>query len=180
MEDGRIVDRFQSLMNPGMRISSFIEQYTGISNTMLLKAASYEEVMAQFADFVQGHDLVAHNASFDQKFLDSELGRIGRCRKQEFACSMLISLRIYPHAPNHKLGTLVEYKRLQTDGIFHRALADAEMTAHLWLSLLQDIQDRYQLTEISFPDMRRLARTPKTAIEQFFDRHRRGRKAHVV
>jgi len=180
LEGGRIVDRFQSLMNPGMRINSFIEHYTGISNAMLRKAAPCDEVMAQFADFLQGHNLVAHNASFDQKFLDSELGRIGRYRQREFACSMLIARRIYTNAPNHKLGTLVEYKRLQTDGVFHRALADAEMTAHLWLSLLRDIQDRYQLTEISFPDMRRLARTPKTAVDQFFDRHRRGRKAHAV
>ncbi len=171
LEEGRIIDRFQSLMNPGIRINSFIEGYTGISNAMVRKAPSCAEVMAEFALFVQGHNLVAHNASFDEKFLDAELRRI-RCERQGvFACSMLISRRIYPAAPNHQLGTLVKYKKLKTDGVFHRALADAEMTAHLWLALLQDIQSRYQINDVPFPVMHKLARTAKASVDALLARH---------
>jgi DNA polymerase-3 subunit epsilon len=84
---------------------------------------------------------------------------------------MLISRRIYPDAPNHKLGTLVEFKHLPNDGTFHRALADAEMTAHLWMGILGDIQDRYQIDEISFNLMRELSQVSKWEVSRFFERN---------
>ncbi len=171
LEGSRIADRFQSLMNPGMRINSFIEGYTGISNAMLRKAPPCAEVMAGFARFIEGHNLVAHNASFDQKFLDAELGRIGCQRQGVFACSMLVSRRIYPNAPNHKLGTLVNYKKLKSDGIFHRALADAEMAAHLWVALLEDIQRRHPIADVPFALMQKLARTPKASVDSLLRRY---------
>ena len=177
VEAGRIIDRFQSLMNPGKRINSFIEGYTGISNAMVRKAPPCAEVMAEFAQFIQAHNLVAHNASFDQKFLDAEFGRIDCRRQGDFACSMLISRRIYPDAPNHQLGTLVGYKRLKSDGIFHRALADAEMAAHLWVALLGDIQHRYQISDIPFPVMRKLARTPKASADPWLWQYSRSHPA---
>ena len=108
LEDGQVVAHFQQLMNPGFRVSSFIENYTGISNNMLRTAPCCESVMAEFADFIGDANLVAHNASFDQRFLTAELDMIGRQYREQFACSMLIARRLYQHAPNHKLGTLVE------------------------------------------------------------------------
>ena len=68
LEGDRVVDRFQSLMNAGVRISAFIEDYTGISNDMIRAAPPVEEVMAQAARFVRDMPLVAHNASFDVGF----------------------------------------------------------------------------------------------------------------
>ena len=76
--NGVVVDRFQELMNPGQRVSAFIEDYTGISNALLKDAAPCAEVMARFADYVGDFNMVAHNASFDKRFLDAELARIGR------------------------------------------------------------------------------------------------------
>lgn len=118
-------------------------------------------------DFIGDSDLVAHNASFDQRFLDAELQRIRRPRRGAFACSMLAARRLYPDAPNHKLGTLVAYRRLPTDGTFHRALADAEMTAHLWLGMLDDLAANYHLGSIPFVLMRELTSVPKGAIDTF-------------
>lgn len=83
IQNNQIVDSFQSLINPKMRISSFIADYTGITNQMLKMAPSADEVMHQFVDFMADHNLVAHNASFDRRFLDSELKRIRATRKQE-------------------------------------------------------------------------------------------------
>jgi len=139
LEKGDIVDSFQCLMNPGIPVNGFIEDYTGITNAMLEQAPPCEEVMGDFTDFIGDGNLVAHNASFDRRFLDAECCRIGRRYKGEFACSMLAARRVYPDAPNHKLGTLVRFNRLPSNGTFHRALADAEMTAHLWLGMLNDI-----------------------------------------
>jgi len=167
LEGGRIRDRFQCLMNPGLRISPFIEHYTGISNAMLRTAPPCEEAMAACRDFIGDFDMVAHNASFDQRFLDAELQRIGRPRRGAFACSMLAARRLYPGAPNHKLGTLVEYRQLPHNGTFHRALADAEMTAHLWLDMLDDLAARYHLDAVSFAMMRDLTRLPKNSVDEF-------------
>ncbi|MBC8212770.1 MAG: 3'-5' exonuclease [Gammaproteobacteria bacterium] len=161
---GEVVGRFQQLMYPGRRVDYFIESYTGISNEMLKDAPPCAEVMADFADFIQGCNLVAHNASFDARFLGAELQRIRRSLDEPFACSMLAARRLYPDAPNHKLGTLVSYKALPNDGTFHRALADAEMTAHLWLGMLADMREQYEFDQIPFELMQRLARTAKSAV----------------
>jgi DNA polymerase-3 subunit epsilon len=157
IEGNMITDRFQSLMNPGCRISSFIESYTGITNDMVEAAPPCEEVMEQFAEFIGGHPLVAHNASFDRRILDAELGYIGRSRNSSMACSMLAARRVYPHAPNHKLGTLVRYCAIRTDGTFHRALADAEMTGHLWIAMIDEIKNTYGLNQVPFDLMRELS-----------------------
>ncbi|MGF1755525.1 3'-5' exonuclease, partial [Vibrio makurazakiensis] len=92
--DGQVTDTFQRLMNPGCRVSGFIESYTGISNRMLATAASCNEVMDEFTDFIGDSHLVAHNASFDKRFLDAELELINRSYNGQFACSMLIARRL--------------------------------------------------------------------------------------
>ena len=88
-EAGRIVDRFQSLMNAGVWIPPFITQLTGISNAMVQAAPAAAQVMAEAARFVGQLPLIAHNASFDRKFWQSELARIGLEAAQPFACSLL-------------------------------------------------------------------------------------------
>lgn len=167
IDKGEITDQYQSLMNPGMKVSSFIEDYTGISNDMLADAPPCSQVMNEFIDFLADDNLVAHNASFDKRFLDAELSVINKTYIGEFACSMLISRRIYPDAPNHRLGTLVEYKGLPEDGTFHRALADAKMTAHLWIRLLDDIYEAGGLEAISFSEIQTLSRISKRSTQKF-------------
>ncbi len=167
IENGEVVERFQSLMNPGRRINSFIEGYTGITNGMLKNAPPCKEVMHKFADFINGYNLVAHNASFDKRFLDAELDKISRSYSGQFACSMLMSRRIYQDAPNHKLGTLIEYTNIPADGVFHRALYDSEMTTKLWLAMLDNISERYDIESIPFTLTQKLTKIPKHDVHQF-------------
>lgn len=162
IENNVITGRFHSLMNPGCRISYFIESYTGITNDMVEAAPPCEEVMEQFAEFIGEHPLVAHNASFDRRILDAELGYIGRSRNSSMACSMLAARRVYPQAPNHKLGTLIRYCGIHTDGIFHRALADAEMTGQLWIAMIEEIKGAFGINQVSFELMRALSATART------------------
>ncbi len=163
----QIMDRFQSLMNPEMRISSFIEDYTGITNRMLSTAPTIKEVILKLKTFIAQHHLVAHNASFDSRFLDAELARISHKRKNEFACSMLTARRLYPEAPNHKLETLVRYKNLKTDGVHHRALVDAEMTAHLWIRMIEDMKSNYGLQDVPFGLMQQLSKISNKKVPEF-------------
>ncbi|MBF0613062.1 MAG: 3'-5' exonuclease, partial [Magnetococcales bacterium] len=107
------------------------------------------KVMQEVADFVGDLPLIAHNASFDRKFWDAELSRIGCTRRQEFACTMLVARRVYPAAPNHKLGTLAAFARLPDTGKAHRAMADATMTAHLLCHMEETLVQRFQIGQLS-------------------------------
>jgi DNA polymerase-3 subunit epsilon len=173
IENNRITDRFQGLANPGRRINSFIESYTGITNAMLGDAAPVSEVMAEFASFIGDHHLVAHNAGFDRRFLDAELRRLRKRRVGDFACSMLISRRLYPEAPNHRLESLVRHKQLQSSGVFHRALADAEMTGHLWIRMIEDLKGTYDIRNVPFDLMLRLAKVARKSAPNFLQRFAR-------
>ncbi|MFG5776885.1 PolC-type DNA polymerase III [Comamonas sp. J-3] len=147
VEGGRIVDRYQSLMNAGQRMPSFITQLTGITSAMLQSAPPAEVVMREAARFVGSAPLVAHNASFDSKFWLDELQRAGCAPAQSmdslFACTVLLSRRLYPEAPSHSLGKIVRHLQLPPADKAHRALADAEMTAHLLLRMQADLRDRW-------------------------------------
>jgi len=176
LENNRITDRFQSLMNPGIRINSFIESYTGITNDMVEAAPPCAAVMEEFAEFIGDHPLVAHNASFDGKFLDAELEGIGTSRKSTMACSMLAARRVYPQAPNHKLGTLVRYCGIYTDGTFHRALADAEMTGHLWIAMIDAIKDTFGINRVSFDLMQKVSRITKAKAPAYLEKIARAQR----
>ena len=169
--DGEIVDSFQQLMNPGFRVSSFIESYTGITNNMLRTAPCCDEVMAAFSEFIANENLIAHNASFDKRFLDAELERINCSYSGEFACSLLVARRLIPDAPSHKLGELVRYKNIENNGVFHRALADAQMTAHLWLRMVEDLEQA-GIVKPSFEFMQTVSKTAKGKLNLLLARSR--------
>jgi DNA polymerase-3 subunit epsilon len=166
LENGEVVERFQELMNPGQRISGFIEDYTSITNKMLADADTCENVMNRFADFISGSNLIAHNASFDKRFLDAELARIPRTYSGDFSCSLLVSRRVFQDAPSHKLGRLVEYSRIPSQGGFHRALYDSEMTAKVWMAILENIGERYNAFDLSFEQIKKLTKTPKKSVDK--------------
>jgi len=169
IKNGQITDRFQELMNPGRRINSFIENYTGITNNMLKTVSSCADVMTRFHQFIGDDNLVAHNASFDKRFLDAEFERLKLRYSGSFACSLLVARRIYQQAPDHKLGTLVRYKDIDAQGDFHRALFDAEMTTKLWLAMLEDMSERYNIAQVSFDMITKLSKKSKKSIGAFLN-----------
>lgn len=163
-EQGRVLEHFQSLMNPGISIPSFISQLTGISNAMVRSAPSTDAVMAQAARFVGNAPLVAHNASFDRKFWQAELARLGLYSDHAFACTMLLSRRLYPQAPNHKLGTLAEHLRLPREGKAHRALSDAQVTAALLGRIQHDLCERHGIRHADHDVLCGLQRCTQAAV----------------
>ncbi len=170
LEGGKVVNRYQSLMNAGVRIPPFIESLTGISNAMIRSAPPASEVMQQVFEFVGKLPIVAHNASFDSKFWEAELARLqptmSRSNSHDFVCSLLLSRRLLPLAPSHKLGALVEYAKLPVAGRYHRALADAEMAASLLLRLEEELRFRHQVQHVSVDLLRRIQRAPKSQLQK--------------
>ncbi|ABM39410.1 3'-5' exonuclease [Polaromonas naphthalenivorans] len=171
LEGGRVVDRFQSLMNAGVRIPSFITQLTGITNAMVAGAPDAAQVMTQASRFVGDAPLVAHNAAFDRKFWQAELDRAGLAAPQPFICTLLLSRRLYPQAPNHKLGSLVDFHGLPRTGQAHRALADAEMAVELLGQIQHDLRTRHRVASPDHALLMALQRCAKSAVGALMARH---------
>jgi DNA polymerase-3 subunit epsilon len=140
---------------------------------MVRAAPAASEVMRKASNFVGDAPMVAHNASFDRKFWMGELSRLGLPARQPFACTMLLSRRLYPQAPNHKLGTLVDYHRLPRTGAAHRALADAEMAAELLLRIQQDLQRRHEVADVDHDLLMALQQCQRQGVSALLSRHAR-------
>ncbi|MFZ0152832.1 MULTISPECIES: PolC-type DNA polymerase III [unclassified Pseudomonas] len=171
LEQGRIVERYQSLMNAGLSVPAFVASLTGITTSMLRSAPPIARVMNEVAEFVGETPMLAHNASFDQKFWDYELAQIGRSRNQHFACSMLLARRLMPTAPNHKLGTLTRWAGLPDTGTAHRAMADAEMAANLAQHLAGQLLAQ-GVNAVSHQLLCRLQKVPAAKVAQALQAYR--------
>ncbi len=142
LRGGQIVDQYASLMHTGVPVPPFIQRLTGITDDMLDAAPGAREVMAAVAERTKGCPMVVHNASFDRGFWLEEMRRAGEDATQTpFICTVKLARRLYPEAPNCKLGTLAAYHQLAPHGRAHRALADALVTAQLWQRVGQDAHD---------------------------------------
>lgn len=172
VEQGQITARYQSLMNSGAWVPPFIERLTGISNAMLRSAPPAAQVMHEVAEFVGDIPMLAHNAAFYQKFWDAELGLIGRRRVQPFACSLLLSRRLLPMAPSHKLGNLNRWARLPDTGQAHRALADAEMAANLTCFMTALLRERHGIARVDHALLCDLQKVPAAKVAQALQRIR--------
>ncbi|UJW80347.1 3'-5' exonuclease [Hydrogenophaga sp. SL48] len=169
-EGDRIVDRYQSLMNAGVYIPGFITQLTGITNAMVQAAPPATTVMAEAARFVGDVPMVAHNASFDRRFWQAELALCGQPALQPFACTVLLSRRLYPEAPSHKLGSLVDRFGLPRTGKAHRALADAEMATELLHRMRHDLRTRHGVADPDHSYLMGLQRCTKAAVAKLLAR----------
>jgi DNA polymerase III subunit epsilon len=169
-EDGRIVDRYQSLMNAGVYIPAFITQLTGITNAMVQAAPPATQVMREAARFVGDTPMVAHNASFDRRYWQAELAHCGLPALQPFACTVLLSRRLYPEAPSHKLGQLVDWFGLPRTGQAHRALADAEMATELLGRIRHDLMAKHGVASPDHAFLCALQACSKVSLPKFFAR----------
>ena len=174
LEGDRVVDRFQSLMNAGVRIPAFIEAYTGITNAMVADAPPAEAVMADAARFVGDAPMAAHNAAFDQRFWASELQRAGCQAAHPFACTLLLSRRLYPQAPNHRLGSLAAFHALPSSGRAHRALADAEVAAALLGQIRHDLRRQYGVGECRHDLLVKVQKSARAAVPKVIEKYLRA------
>ena len=171
LQGGVVVDRFQSLMKTGAWIPSFITGLTGITNAMVNAAPDAAGVMQEAARFVGSAPMVAHNAAFDRKFWQAELALAGLPAPQPFACTVLLSRRLYPQAPSHKLGVLVDYHGLPRTGQAHRALADAEMAAALLARMQHDLRTQWRVAQPDHSLLMALQRCARPAVGKLLAQH---------
>jgi DNA polymerase-3 subunit epsilon len=149
IEGQKIVDQYQSLVNTGAYIPQQVVQLTGITNQMLSTAPSAAKVVQEVHRFIQGSTMVAHNAAFDSQFLRFELKNQNLIYETDFICTLLLSRRLYACAESLKLSHLAQINGISFTGKSHRALADALVTAELFLKLKKHLKMHYSQEIIS-------------------------------
>ncbi len=135
--DGRVVDRFSTLVDPGVPIPPRITRLTGISTRDLAGAPQPGEVWPRFLEFAGDGVRVAHNAAFDRSFVASELARLDLAPETvPYLCTVRLSRRLLPGLPSKGLDSVARFFGIPV-GVRHRALADAEITAEVLLRLAE-------------------------------------------
>ena len=139
---GEIVDRFETLINPETNIPPFIVKLTGISNQMVKGAPRFYDVANDFLEFIGDAVLVAHNAHFDMRFINHEVGRVFRDYRvgNRHLCTVQLSRRILPDIANHRLHTVADYYRISIENR-HRAGGDALATAQVFIHFLEHFSE---------------------------------------
>jgi DNA polymerase-3 subunit epsilon len=147
--DGRIVERFVSLVNCGVRVPSFITQLTGITQRMVDSAPCVSAVVPELLRFIGNDALSAHNASFDEKFLVAESRNLGlRPEHERLICSLKLSRRLFPGLPSYKLAMLSSSLGIRFQGSAHRAEADAEVSAQVLIHIGDHLGKTYGVSRI--------------------------------
>ena len=126
-----------------------------------------------FADAIEESRQLARHVEQQHysRYWIAELARAGVPAPQPFACTVLLSRRLYPEAPSHKLGSLVDWFQLPRTGRAHRALADAEMAAELLQRIQHDLRTRHGVAEPDHAYLMGLQRCTKAAVAKLLARH---------
>ncbi len=148
--DGKkVIDQFSSLVNPQIPIQPFVQKLTGISTKMLLNAPKFYEVAKRIVEITEDCVLVAHNASFDYRILQTEFRRLGFAFERKSLCTVELSKALLPDLPAYNLGKLVRHLGIPFADQ-HRAHGDAKATVKLFELLIEkDIKKSILKTHIS-------------------------------
>ncbi|MFQ6605812.1 MAG: helicase C-terminal domain-containing protein [Fidelibacterota bacterium] len=136
-ENGKPVDEFITLVNPGREIIPFITEITGISNAMVADSPGEEDILDEFLDFLSAYPLVAHNISFDIAFLNILRKRYQKeIVDHDLYDTLGLARCLMWDMPAFNLGTTAEIFGLDSTGS-HRAGKDAENCGQLFPKLIE-------------------------------------------
>ena len=137
---GQIVDRFSTFVNPGVPIPFEIEKLTGITDENVLEAPDIETILPQFLAFSEDCILVAHNADFDMSFIRENCKKQGLSDSFTYVDTMGIARMLYPAQAKHTLDAMCKTLDISLEN-HHRAVDDAEATAHMFVKFLEKLSD---------------------------------------
>lgn len=135
VENGEIVDRYSTFVNPERPIPFEIEKLTGINDGMVVDAAVIEDILPEFLAFSEDCIMVAHNAEFDMSFIKENCRRMNLLRKFTVVDTLAMARSMLPDLKNYKLDTVVEAVGGTLEN-HHRAVEDAESTADIFVKFV--------------------------------------------
>lgn len=132
VRDGKVIDRFQTLLNPQRTIPASISRLTGITPAMVHDAPYFADVADDFEAFMADSIFVAHNVEFDYGFIAREFARLGRTFRYPRLCTCASMRKLFPGHRSYSLASLCRRYDISLQQ-HHRALCDAEAAAELLL-----------------------------------------------
>lgn len=140
VNDGRVQEVYETLVNPERSIPPFITRLTNISWEMVRDKAPFRDVCERVVRALDGQVFVAHNAAFDWRFVSAEVARAsGRELMGRRLCTVRLARRLLPQLRSRSLDWVARHYDVEIpDGMRHRAAGDAVTTAHCLLRLLDD------------------------------------------
>ncbi|MFD2567495.1 exonuclease domain-containing protein [Pseudotenacibaculum haliotis] len=141
-----VTDQFISLVNPEKPIQEFVVKLTGISNKMLKNAPKFYEVAKRIVEITDNCTIVAHNAGFDFRVLNTEFKRLGFEYQKNTLCTVDLSRRLIPDEDSYSLGKLCKSLGIPMSNR-HRASGDALATVQLFKLLLDKDKDKEIIQE---------------------------------
>jgi DNA polymerase-3 subunit epsilon len=136
LHDGKTeIKRFETLVNPQIRIPAYIQSLTGITQEMVLDAPSFEMIAPEVYDWLRDSVFVAHNVNFDYSFLKKQLSDCGFELNSKKLCTVRLSRKVFPGLPAYSLGKLCRQLEIPVSN-HHRAGGDLDATVRLFNEIL--------------------------------------------
>ncbi len=144
VQEGRIVDVYETLVNPECPIPPMITQITHITHEMVRDKPVFRSIAHDVAQRLEGHVFVAHNASFDWRFVAHEVFRgTGQSLDATTLCTVRLARKILPQLPRRNLDAVANHYAVEIPPeARHRAAGDAIATAKILLALIRDAAGR--------------------------------------
>ena len=142
VENGVITERFSEFVNPQVPIPFKIEELTGIRDDMVMGAGTIEDILPRFMEFCKGCVMIAHNAEFDMSFIRKN------CMDLDIPCNhtvgdtVAMARILLPALHRFKLDTVAKALKISLEN-HHRAVDDAECTAHIFVKFIEMLKERH-------------------------------------
>ena len=150
---GEIIDEYETLMNPGEFIPPYITQMTGITNEMVHKKPSFDELAPVILDFIGSNNsssviLGGHNVRFDYGFLNESLLRAGYNKLEHPSlCTARLARRLSRSLPSKSLDSLKRHFGIHAKRK-HRAIDDARATAQILSIFIEQLVTEFEFETI--------------------------------
>jgi DNA polymerase-3 subunit epsilon len=141
-DGNRVVEKFETLVNPKQPIPRYIQAFTGITNEMVESAPSFGDVAETVYTLLHNKIFVAHNVNFDYSFIKGHLAEEGYNFSAKKLCTVRLSRKIFPGFRSYSLGNLCQSLSIQLSSR-HRAGGDADATVQVFEKLLQNDNDQF-------------------------------------
>ena len=141
IQDGKVIDRYSSFVNPEVPIPFEIEKLTGINDNMVLPHPKIDVILPQFLEFCSDAVLVAHNASFDISFIAYNAASLGIPFSPTVIDTVALARLLLPSLNRYKLDTVAKALKISLEN-HHRAVDDAGCTALIFAEFVRMLRDR--------------------------------------
>ena len=141
VQNGKIVDKFSTFVNPQVPIPFRIEQLTSINDSMVIDAPVIADILPEFMKFCEGCVMVAHNADFDMSFIKKPCQRLDIPCKPTIVDTVALARVLLPNLNRFKLDTVAKALGVSLEN-HHRAVDDAGCTAEIFVKFIEMLRER--------------------------------------